>query len=190
MRISRTTLSDWLHRNAHDEAHDRSRLSGGHRLRIDCRRAPSDVSWHFRCLQALANHHALAILRSAPEVRVLPSTGVTRPQQSYDPVRIPLTPPPRATLRPLPSCQTGLPRLPEPPFRRAVPTTPADRWGADVDSSPIPPPSPFMQAVRHPHHHFRALPSLPSLYGPLDCSPPRGGLCHEASTRSVPQPSR
>src|SRR3954466_5693651 len=34
MRISRTTLSDWLHRNAHVEAHDRSRLSGGHRLRI------------------------------------------------------------------------------------------------------------------------------------------------------------
>src|SRR5690349_16467546 len=26
MRISRTTLSDWLHRNAHDVAHDRSRL--------------------------------------------------------------------------------------------------------------------------------------------------------------------
>src|SRR5208283_6004314 len=44
--------------------------------------------------QALANHHALAVLRSAPEVRVLPSTGVTRPQQYYDPVRHPQTPPP------------------------------------------------------------------------------------------------
>ena len=34
-----------------------------------------------------------------------------------------------ATLRPLPSPATGLPRLPESPFRRAVPTTPADRDG-------------------------------------------------------------
>jgi hypothetical protein len=31
---------------------------------------------------------------------------------------------------------TGLPRLPEPPFRRAVPTTPADRAGARVDCFP------------------------------------------------------
>ena len=36
-----------------------------------------------------------------------------------------------ATLAP-----TGLPRLPEPPFQRAVPTTPADRAGARVDCFP------------------------------------------------------
>src|SRR4051812_34365939 len=41
MRISRTTLSDWLHRNAHDGAHDRSRLSGGHRLRIAAELLPT-----------------------------------------------------------------------------------------------------------------------------------------------------
>ncbi len=41
MRISRTTLSDWLHRNAHDEARDRSRLSGGHRLRIAAELLPT-----------------------------------------------------------------------------------------------------------------------------------------------------
>jgi hypothetical protein len=50
-------------------------------LSSPCGRAPSDGSWHFRCLQALANNHALAILGSVPEVRALPSTGVTRPQQ-------------------------------------------------------------------------------------------------------------
>ena len=42
----------------------------------------------------------------------------------------------QATLRPLPSPVTGLPRLPEPPFQRAVPTTPADRAGARVDCFP------------------------------------------------------
>jgi len=45
-------------------------------------------------------------------------------------------PAPVATLRLLPSPMTGLPRLPEPPFRRAVPTTPADRAGACVDYFP------------------------------------------------------
>ena len=42
----------------------------------------------------------------------------------------------KTTLRPLPSSPTGLPRLPASPFRRAVPTTPADRAGARVDCFP------------------------------------------------------
>lgn len=41
MRISRTTLSDWLHRNAHDVAHDRSRLSGGRHLRTAAELLPT-----------------------------------------------------------------------------------------------------------------------------------------------------
>src|SRR3984893_13988968 len=83
-----------------------------------------------------ANHLHLAFFESIPEVRVLPSTGITRLQRSYYPVRLPPMPPPEATLRPLPSHQTGLPRLPEPPFRRAEPTTPADRAGAHIDCFP------------------------------------------------------
>src|ERR1700736_5523727 len=84
----------------------------------------------------IANHLHLAFFESIPEVRVLPSTSITRLQRSYDPVRLPPMPPPEATLRPLPSHQAGLPRLPEPPFQRAVPTTPADRAGAYVDCFP------------------------------------------------------
>src|ERR1700680_5015433 len=84
----------------------------------------------------IANHLHLAFFESIPEVRVLPSTGITRLQRSYYPVRLPPMPPPEATLRPLPSHRTGLPRLPEPPFRRAEPTTPADRAGAYVDCFP------------------------------------------------------
>src|ERR1700730_4693139 len=81
----------------------------------------------------IANHRHLAIFESTPEVRALCSAGITRLRRSYDPARLPPGPPPVATLRPLPSPMTGLPRLPEPPFRRAVPTTPADRTGARVD---------------------------------------------------------
>ena len=70
------------------------------------------------------------------KVRALCSAGITQPRRSYDPVRLPQWPLPSATLRTLPSPLTGLPRLPEPPFRRAVPTTPADRAGAHVDCFP------------------------------------------------------
>ena len=62
----------------------------------------------------------------------------------------------KATLRPLPSPATGLPRLPEPPFRRAMPTTPADRAGALVDCFPAHAAFPKWPEVRHPHCHFRA----------------------------------
>src|SRR5713101_8886122 len=88
------------------------------------------------CSRLITNHHDLAILESVPEVRALSSAGITRIRRSYDPVRLPPWPPPVATLRPLPSPVTGLPRLLGSPFRRAVPTTPADQAGARVDCFP------------------------------------------------------
>ena len=65
---------------------------------------------------------------------------------------------------------TGLPRLPEPPFRRAVPTTPADQAGAHVDCFPTHAAFPIWQEGRHPHCHFRGLLRLHSRYGPPDRS--------------------
>jgi hypothetical protein len=63
-----------------------------------------------------------------PEVRALPSTGVTRLRRYYDPVRLPPWPPPKSALRPLPS-----PRRVSPvtcsTFQRAMPNTPVDRSG-------------------------------------------------------------
>ena len=189
MRISRTTLSDWLHRGHTADAN----MSVFHAVISPWLHDTvcSDGSWSQTVLDRLSPiHRPSPSSANAPEVRVLPSTGVTRPQQYYDPVRIPLTPPPKATLRPLPSCQTGLPRLPEPPFQRAVPTTPADRMGAGVDCFPIHAAFPVIQAGRHPHHHFRGLLRLHSRYGPSDRSTAQGGLCHEASARPVTRPSR
>ncbi len=49
---------------------------------------------------------------------------------------------------------------------------------------------PVIQADRHPRLHFRGLLGLHSRYGPLDRSTAQGGLCHEASARSVAQTSR
>src|SRR6202166_3702667 len=114
----------------------------------------------------------------------LPSfDGHTTPSDSHEP-------PPVATLRPLPSPTMGLPRLPEPPFRRAVPTTPADRAGARVDCFPAHAAFPKWQEGRHPHCHFRGLLRLHSRYGPPDCSAAQSDLCHEAPALPVTRPSR
>jgi hypothetical protein len=124
------------------------------------------------------------------KVRALCSAGVTQLRRSYDPVRLPPWPLPFATLRTLPSPVTGLPRLPEPPFRRAVPTTPADRAGARVDCFPARTAFPKWQEGRHPHCHYRGLLRLHSRYGPPDRSATQGDLCREAPTRPVARPSR
>ena len=108
-----------------------------------------------------------------PKVRVLCSAAITRPQRSYDPVRLPPWPSPKATSRPLPSPLTGLPRLPEPPFRRAVPTTPADRAGARVDCFPTHTAFPKWQEGRHPHCHFRGLHRLHSVTARRIAQPPK-----------------
>src|SRR5207244_5365329 len=141
-------------------------------------------------LRLIANHHDLAIFESVPEVRALCSAGITRHHYSYDPVRLPPWPPPVATLRPLPSLVTGLPRLPEPPFRRAVPTTPADRAGAHIDCFPAHAAFPKWPEGRHPHCHFRGLLGLHRHYGPPDRSVAQGDLCHEASALPVARPNR
>src|SRR5215470_10690410 len=100
-------------------------------------------------LRLIANHLDLPIFESTPEVRVLCSAGITQHRCSYDPVRLPPEPPPVATLRPLPSLTTGLPRLLEPPFQRAVPTTPRRiTWVLVSICSPRMQPSPNGYGVR------------------------------------------
>ena len=138
-------------------------------------------------LRLIANHHDLAIFESAPEVRAVCSAGITRPQRSYDPVRLPPWSPPVATLRPLPSLTTGLPRLPASPFRRAVPTTPADRAGAYVDYFPA---HPNGRRVGIRIVTFEACSGFTHVTACRIARPPSSGLCHEASTRPVTQTSR
>ena len=130
-----------------------------------------------------------------PEVRVLPSTGITWLHRYYGPVRLPpplaeAGAPPKVGVEAATLAATGLPRCIGSPSRRAVPTTPADRTGAPVDCFPIRAAFPDARAGRHPRLHFRGLLRLHSRYGPSSCSTAQGGLCHEASTRPVTRPSR
>src|SRR5216684_1253121 len=42
-----------------------------------------------RCCRLIVNHHSVSSFTSTPEARVLPSAGITRPQRSYGPLRLP-----------------------------------------------------------------------------------------------------
>jgi hypothetical protein len=111
----------------------------------------------FGRFQAFGQSPLLTIFKNAPEVRALSSAGITRPQWSYDPVRLPPDPPPKAMLKPRPPIRTGLPRLPASPSQRAVSITPADRTGAYVDCFPARAAFPKLGLGRRPHCFFRGL---------------------------------
>ena len=106
------------------------------RLAAELPLKPSDT---FRCYQAHRQSPILGSFESAPEVRVLSSTGITRPQRSYDPVRLPPGPPclPRRW-----SCDLR-PKRASPDYPDHLPNVPCPlpRWigtGAYVGCFPIP----------------------------------------------------
>ena len=142
--ISGIRLSDWLHREAHGEKFGPQASSARRlpllRLAIQLSLKGPD---HSRCLQAYRQSPSPRHLRKrtrsqGPLLRChYPASTLIRPCPT--PIRaaacrdVEVTPP---------SPITGLPRLPEPPFRRAVPTTPADQTGALSITSPLVQPSP------------------------------------------------
>jgi hypothetical protein len=86
---------------------------------------------------------------------------------------------------------TDLPRLPAPPFQRAVPITPADRDGCERRLLPHPlGPSPNSSRVGVHEFPFEACSGFTRVTARRIAQPPIGGLCHEASTRTVARPSR
>jgi hypothetical protein len=73
-----------------------------------------------------------------PEVRALPSSGVTRPRRYYDPVRLPSDPPPDATLK----LQSPTGRVsPDYPHRPSGVPCPIPRWIGRVRASIASPPA-------------------------------------------------
>ena len=119
----------------------------------------------FWCLQTFVNHRTLTPLKAQLEVRVLPSTGITRLPRYYGPLRRPNGPPTFLPTLESPPSVPGLPQLPRPPCLHAIPNTPADRTAALVGYFPIPAAFPVFQAGRRPRLHFRGLLRIHSRYG-------------------------
>jgi hypothetical protein len=152
----------------------------------------SEGSWHYAVLYRLApSHPPSPSSTSAPEVRVLPSTGITRPQQYYDPVRLPHRPAPCSTVEAATLAICGSPPI----TWLTVSTCGAHYPGgpaqvhlsaASQDRAAFP----ELRAGRRPQLPFRGLLRLHSRYRPSICSTARGGLCRRASIQPVARPNR
>src|SRR5208337_4770535 len=165
VRISRIRLSDRVHRQTHGEAAFRFLL----RLAVQLPRKRPDLA---RCFQAHRQSPHLGFFESAPEARVLPSTGIARLQRYYDPLRVSAWPPslPRAEPPGL-----GFPHSPESPSLHAVPLTPVDPTGVPVGDFPVGAAFPDVMAGRRPRLHFRGLLRLHTCYGLQVRSTTQGG---------------
>src|SRR6476646_5359014 len=86
--ISGTRLSDWLHRKAHGDKLTARGSGTVCNYRPSTQQSPAAPVIDGVC-RLIANHHDLAIFKSAPEVGALCSTGITRHPRSYCPVRLP-----------------------------------------------------------------------------------------------------
>jgi len=112
-----------------------------------------------RCCQTHRQSPSLPSFTSTPEVRALPSAGITRPHRSYGPLRLPDWPPPFLTTFGVATSgqSRASPTRRRSPSSHAVLTTPVDRYrcllveanGAfprRVSSLPVQP-SPFVRRV-------------------------------------------
>src|SRR4051794_15243261 len=115
------------------------------RLEIELPLQRPDV---IRCCQAHRQSPILGSFESAPEVRVLPSAGVTQPQQYYDPVRRPRGPSSRRCRRRDLRPTWASPNYPARPSNMPCPIPRWTRTGASVGCFPIPRgPSPNLRRV-------------------------------------------
>jgi len=134
---------------------------------------------------------ALGVFKSTPEVRALCSTGITRHQRSYDPVRLPPGPPPKVDVEAATLIPNGSPPITRTTMRTCRAHYPGGSKRVHVSiASPSHAAFPDLWAGRHPHCPFRGLLRLHSRYGPHARSTAQGGLCHGASTRPVTRPRR
>jgi hypothetical protein len=134
---------------------------------------------------------ALGVFKSTPEVRALCSTGITRHQRSYDPVRLPPGPPPKVDVEAATLIPNGSPPITRTTMRTCRAHYPGGSKRVHVSiASPSHAAFPELWAGRHPHCPFRGLLRLHSRYGPHARSTAQGGLCHEASAEPVTRPRR
>ena len=106
-----------------------------------------------------------------PEVRALPSPGITRLRRYYHPVRRPRRPPPCSDVEAATPVQHGPPPL----ARSPVPTCRAHYPGEPIQvrlsaASPDRAAFPVLRAGRRPQLAFRGLLRLHVRYGPSVCS--------------------
>jgi hypothetical protein len=130
---------------------------------------PSAVPEHFAEFDRLPNLRALTASCVGPELRLLPSTGITRLPRYYEPLRHPMAPesPSRVIGCSSRSTPWGFPCCLRFPCVHAVANTPARRLGSLLLLLLPQPcqPSPIRGSGRLAHRPFRGLLGVHSRYG-------------------------
>src|SRR5437870_4583042 len=133
------------------------------------RATPSAVSEHFSELIGCPISRSVTTYCVCPELRPLPSTGITRLQRYYEPLRHPRAPGLSLAgfrLVVAPTTPWGFPCCVCFPCVHAVATTPAQRLGVPLRSFALPyQPSPKGSSGRPAHRPFRGLLGVHSRYG-------------------------
>jgi hypothetical protein len=188
VRISRIRLSDWFHRQTHERDSTRTRRGGTTPNRRSSRfvlRLAIQLDLKFpnvarRCQTHRQSPH-LSSFTSTPEVRVLSSASITRPQRSYNPLRLPDWPlVPSDHVWSATSTSPGYPPLAQITFSACRAHYPGGPEQVLVGFFPARAAFPVLQAGRHPHRYFRGLLELHTRYGLHSCSPTIRGLYREA----------
>ena len=154
--------------------------------------ACSESSWHYAVLHRLApSHPPSPSSTSTPEVRVLPSAGITRLRRYYGPVRLPRWPAPCSTVEAATLAHHGSPPI----TRLTISTCCAHYPGGPIQvllsaASPNRAAFPVIWPGRRPQLPFRGLLRLYTRYGPSIRSTARSGLCRRASIQTLTQPNR
>src|SRR4051794_10352085 len=122
----------------------------------------------------MANHPLLSVFESTPEVRGLPSAGVTRVRQYCAPVRLPPDPPPEATSKPRPPTGRVSPvtRITFPACRAHYPG--GSRRVRLSIASPLTRPSPLCRRVGIRTSTFEACSGFTRVTAPRVSRPPKG----------------
>jgi len=146
--------------------------------------ASSEVCGDLWCCQAHRQSPPLDLVKSTPEARVLPSTGITRLQQYYDPLRLPPGAHRRGygTLAP-PQWVSHVARITFPTCRAHYPGGPDG--GLCRPSAPPVLPSP-VSAGRHPQLHFRGLLRLHSHSAHRIARPPKAAFVTRLQHHQLP----
>ncbi len=127
----------------------------------------------------------LGFFESVPEVRVLCSAGITRPQRSYDPVRLPPGPPPENDVEAATLTQNGSPPITRNTFPTCRAHYPGGSSGCICRFLPRACCLPQMAGGSASALALSRPAQASQRYGPPDRSAAQGDLCHEASARPV-----
>jgi hypothetical protein len=191
--ISNIQLSDWFHRSTHaSDPHHMVPCDGTEdfSLRPATQRDRKVISVT-RCYRLIVNHRSVSSFTSTPEARALPSAGITRPQRSYGPLRLPGWPSSFDDVEGATFAIPGSPPITQTTFPACRAHYPGGPYRCLSVSSLSARPSPVNRRVGI-HDFTSSRPAQASLAlrpaGLL--ARPKADFCPEASTRPVTRPSR